>query len=79
MQGIDRKSINKNNKSGVRGVCFKQKEQKWQADLMLRGKSMDRKHFDTKEEAIRWRKHLEEIYYEPIKERYREQKSETKR
>lgn len=73
MQGIDRKSLNKNNKSGIRGVCFKTREQKWQADIVLRGKSIERKLFSTKEEAILWRMYLEEKYYDPIKERFKEQ------
>lgn len=76
MQGIDRKSMNKNNKSGVRGVCFKTREQKWQADITLRGKSVGRELFKTKEEAIKWRKYLEETYYEPIKEKYRQEQEE---
>lgn len=74
MQGIDRKSINKNNKSGVRGVCFKTREQKWQAEITLRGRSVGRKYFNTKEEAIAHRQELEREYFDPIKERYKEQK-----
>lgn len=76
MQGIDRKSLNKNNKSGVRGVCFKSREQLWQADITLRGKSVGRKLFTKKEDAIAWRKYLEEEYFEPIKEEYKKQKSQ---
>jgi len=79
MQGIDRKNINKNNKSGVRGVCYKSSRGLWQADLVLRGVSMERRYFKNKEDAIVWRKYLEEKYFEPIKEKYeqlKEQKNE---
>lgn len=74
MQGINRKNLNKNNKSGVRGVCFQTKKQKWQADIVLRGVSRERKLFDNKEDAILWRQYLEEKYFEPIKAKYREEK-----
>lgn len=75
MQGINRKNINKNNKSGYRGVCFKTREQKWQADIVLRGESLERKMFDNLEEAIQWRKYLEQKYFEPIKEKFREEQN----
>lgn len=74
ISSIDRKKLNKNNKSGVRGVCFKSREQKWQADITLRGKPIGRQYFDKKEDAIAWRKFLEEEYYEPIKDEYRREK-----
>lgn len=74
MQGINRKNLNKNNKSGVRGVCFINRKQKWRAEVMLRGQSIERRLFDKKEDAIAWRKHLEEKYFEPIKAKYREEK-----
>lgn len=74
MQGIDRKTLNKNNKSGVRGVCWKSREHMWQAEITLRGRSVDRKLFKNKEDAILWRKYLEEKYYEPIKEKYKKLK-----
>ena len=73
MQGIDRKNLNKNNKSGVRGVCFKTREKRWQADITLRGKTIERKTFKNKEEAIAWRKYLEEKYFDPIKEKFNQQ------
>lgn len=73
IQGIDRKNLNKNNKSGVRGVCYKTREQRWQAEVFLRGKAVERKYFDNKEDAIAWRQHLEKKYFDPIKKKYKEE------
>lgn len=67
--GINRKKLNKNNKSGHIGVCWKSREQKWQADIQLRGQHIGRKLFNTLDEAIAWREYLEEKYYKPIIER----------
>ena len=75
MQGIDRKTMNKNNKSGVRGVHWASRQKKWRACLELRGVQY-RKDFDNKEDAIKYRKYLEEKYFEPIKERYKEMKKD---
>ena len=71
MQGIDRKSLNKNNKSGVRGVHWSSREQKWRACLELRGVQY-RALFDKFEDAVKYRKWLEDTYFEPIKEKYKE-------
>lgn len=70
---IDRKNMNKNNKSGVRGVCFKSKTQRWQADISLSGKNIGRRSFKNKEDAIAWRKYLEQEYFQPIIEKGRKQ------
>lgn len=65
---ITRKKINKNNKSGVRGVCFKQREQKWKASIQIKGKHIG-KEFDKFEDAVMYRKYLEDEYFKPIIER----------
>lgn len=68
--------MNKNNKSGVRGVHFNQKTQRWRAGIQVARKTIGRKEFDTKEEAIEHRKMLEEMYFAPIIERYRSAQEE---
>lgn len=73
MQGIDRKNMNKNNKSGVRGVHFSQRDQKWRAGIEIRGVQY-RKNFDRFEDACKYRQYLEERYFEPIKEKFNNMK-----
>lgn len=71
MQGIGEQKLRRNNTSGVRGVGYDGKHGYWRARIMIAGKE----HcgcFHTKEEAIAYRKYLEDVYYEPIKERFRE-------
>lgn len=69
MQGIDRKSMNKNNRSGFRGVCFT--KGKWKAAITFRGKNPETKYFIHKEDAIAHRKYLEQKYFEPVIEEYK--------
>ena len=73
--GICRHKINKNNTSGVRGVS--KSGNKWRARLMIAGKEKSA-FFDTMEQAIAYRKYLEQTYFDPIKEKYLEQKGEKK-
>ena len=76
MQGISEQKLRKNNTSGIRGVAYDPKKGYWRARLMIARKE----HcgfFRTKEEAIAYRKYLEEIYYEPVKDKYRQEKGVT--
>lgn len=64
-----KKKINKNNTSGIRGVCYSEKLSKpWIASLMIGGKRITR-YFDTKQEAIDFRHFLEEQLTNPIWEK----------
>ena len=74
MQGIGEQKIRCNNTSGVRGVSYDAKRGYWRARLTLARKEYSGQ-FKTKEQAIAYRKYLEEKYYEPIKEKYKESKS----
>jgi len=48
----------RNNKSGVKGVSYHKRKGKWMGYMMLNGKNA-LKRFDTKEEAILYRRELE--------------------
>lgn len=58
--------VSKNNKLGVRGVCFNKSKNKFSAQMMFKGKMVLKKHFSTMEEAIEARKAAEEYYYKQL-------------
>lgn len=62
-------SISKNNRSGVKGVYWHSQSKKWVAKLNFKGKSY-LKEFVKMEDAIKYRKELEEKYFKPILEKY---------
>lgn len=66
---LQRKNLNKNNTSGVRGVHWKSREQKWCGGIEFKRKTY-KKLFDTKEEAIIYRKYLEDKFFKPILNKY---------
>lgn len=68
IKGISR-SINKNNVSGTKGVCYSKAVNKYVAYITFKGKKLT-KRFNTLEEAITCRKNWENIYYKPILEKY---------
>ena len=51
----------KNNKSGITGVCYESKQNRWKAYITRDGISR-LKHFGNEFEAIEWRKKQEEYY-----------------
>ena len=57
--------LRKNNKSGVKGVYFDNKSQKWVAFVSIKGKKI-RRYCSSFDLAEKKRKELEEIYYKPI-------------
>lgn len=59
----DKRRLNKNNSSGVRGVTFDKKRNKWVAQITFQRKNYYLGRYDTKEEAIAARKAGEEKYY----------------
>lgn len=58
--GINRKKLNKNNKSGVTGVSWDSNKSKWRAHIMFKSKYYDVGYFKNKEDAIKARKEAEE-------------------
>lgn len=62
---LKKEQPNKNNHTGVRGVCFNTRKQKYMATI-YRGKSIFLGYFDTLEEAAKARKKAEEEYFQPI-------------
>lgn len=58
--GINRKELNKNNKSGVTGVNWDSRKNKWRAIIMFKYKSYHIGYFENKEDAIKARKEAEE-------------------
>lgn len=56
-------STHKNNTSGVSGVCYNKRENKWIARIGYNYKRINLGRFDTKEEAIKTRLIAEKEYY----------------
>ena len=52
--------LNKNNKSGVKGVCYIAKKGKWESQIMFKGTRYKLGIFDNKEDAVKARKEAEE-------------------
>ena len=75
--GINRKNMNKNNKSGIRGVYWSNREKKWGAGIEFQRKII-RRFFKTKEEAIEYRKYLEQQYFDPMLKKYGREKNVEK-
>lgn len=74
LNGINRSRKNKNNKSGVTGVSWNNKEQKWVARIGFKRKTIALGRFSTKQEAIQARLAAEEKYFKPILEKYENKK-----
>lgn len=68
LKGMTR-SLNKNSSSGIKGVCFSPAVNKYVAYITFKGKKRT-KRFDNIEDAIKWRKEQENIYFKPILEKY---------
>lgn len=77
LTGINRKNMNKNNTSGVRGVHWNNKEKRWVAAIEFK-RTHIRKRFKTKEEAIEYRKYLEQEYFDPMLKKYGREKNVEK-
>ena len=74
---IKSKKIPKNNTSGFKGVSFNKKRKKWEAALMLRGKTIHLGSFDRIEDAIRARRNGEKKYYNPVIKQYKTRKGKA--
>ena len=57
------KSINSNNKSGIVGVYFDNRTQKWVANIKVNYKKINLGYFNTLDEAAKMRKEAEEKYF----------------
>lgn len=53
----------RNNKSGRIGVCFDESRRLWKAAIMLNGKTVKQKRFQTLAEAVAYREMLEKRYF----------------
>lgn len=56
-------TLNKNNKSGIKGVLFDNNHNKWRAFISVGGKRIEDRVFHSKEEAIEARKQMELKYW----------------
>jgi len=64
--------IGRNNKSGVKGVCWDKSRSKWVAYIRVQGKRISLGRYADKEEAIQVRKEAEEQYFDPILRKYQD-------
>ena len=62
---------NKNNKSGVKGVYWSEREQRWIAKITVKRKSITIGRFRTLEDAAKAREEAEEKYFAPLIEEYK--------
>lgn len=72
LQSIGKQKMRKNNTSGYRGVGYCKRNKVWRARLYLRGVEYC-KNFKKKEDAIKYRAHLEETLIKPIFDKAREE------
>lgn len=70
------KNIRSSNTSGVRGVHWDKTRSKWVGGIKVKGKEK-RKRFEKFEDAVEYRKMLEELYIEPLLEKAPAQKKQS--
>ena len=63
MYCIKPKKMLKNNTSGVRGITYDRTAQKWQAQIVFKGKTYKLGRYIDKEDAIRARKMAEKAMF----------------
>lgn len=66
-----KQKMRSDNTSGIKGVSWDKKNQKWEANIHFRGKKIRLGRFIEKQDAIGARKEAEEKYFEPILEKYK--------
>ncbi|WP_260164830.1 AP2 domain-containing protein [Lentilactobacillus buchneri] len=69
-QIADTRKINKNNKSGIKGVSWDNGRNKWRAYIRIKRKAISLGYFTNKADAIVARKEAEEKYFKPILEKH---------
>lgn len=62
-QNVLNTSIRKDNTSGVTGVCWDKRKQKWSSRIYDNGKQIYLGYFNSFEDAVKARKEAEQIYY----------------
>lgn len=70
------KNIRSSNTSGVRGVHWDKTRSKWVGGIKVKGKEK-RKRFEKFEDAVEYRKMLEELYIEPLLKKAPAQKKQS--
>ena len=60
----------KNNTSGIKGVGYHKRDHKWYASICANMEKIHLGYFDKKEDAIFARKLAEEIYFQPIIDKF---------
>lgn len=69
--GTNRHKLNRNNRSGIRGVCFNkaacQKHKPWKATIYAHYRTMNLGHFATMEEAVAVRLQAEPLYFGEVR------------
>ncbi|MEZ3464690.1 MAG: hypothetical protein K1W23_21535 [Lachnospiraceae bacterium] len=75
---IKEKKMLKNNTSGIRGVFWSSKEQKWIAQIEFKGKNYRLGVFEKKEDAAEARKMAENEMFKPVIEQWNQNKMEEK-
>ena len=72
LDSLESVAVAKDNTSGVRGVCWDKRSQKWVARISRQGKSHYLGSFVDKADAIKARKQGEELYKEFLANYYQE-------
>jgi len=67
---LRRNRTNKNNKSGIRGVCWDKSRNKWSVEIMIKGKKIHLGRFERMDNAIKARRAAEAKYFKPILDKY---------
>ena len=75
--GLINSKLSSRNKSGVKGVCWSNSQQKWKAALTFQGKAHQLGIFDNIEDAAKARARAEEKYFEPILKKYGRETTES--
>lgn len=68
---IKSKKLLKNNKSGIKGVSWDSKREKWIAQITFKGKNHNLGRYDKIENAVKARKEAELKLFKPIIEKYK--------
>lgn len=73
LNNISNTELRSDNKSGVTGVHWCNKRNKWVAQIVVQKKSIYLGQFSEKSKAIKARKDAEEKYFKPILEKYKDE------
>lgn len=73
-----KRGIQKNNKSGVRGVFWDKRKGKWCAQIKFQGKNHFLGYFDELEDAAKARRKAEEELFDPILKRHSDGEQDTR-